>query len=116
MKEKTYRVINTHDYKSENKKVHEYDIVEHVNGEGHEIVTLYRSNDPIWSESARGEKVLTIIDTGNGVIFPKKEFTNEVGYDKYAELYILMSFVNKAKTNLYTGDVQEIIYTNTFEL
>jgi hypothetical protein len=116
MKEKTYRVINTHDYKSENLKVHEYDIIEHVNGEGHQITTLYRSNDHIWSEGSRGEKVITIIDTGNEVIFPKKEFTNEVGYDKFAELYILISFINKTKMNVYTGDIQQIEITNTYEL
>jgi hypothetical protein len=116
MKEKTYRVINTHDYKSENLKVHEYDIIEHVNGDGHQITTLYKSNDPIWCQSSRGEKVITIIDTGNEMIFPKKEFANEVGYDKFAELYILISFINKTKMNVYTGDIQQIEITNTYEL
>jgi len=115
MKEKIYSVINTY-HESENNRIHEYDIIEKINGEGHHIISLYKSKNETWSKDERGKNVITLIDTGNGMIFPKKEFINDVDYLKVAELYILFSFINKTKTNIYTGDIQQIEITNTYEI
>jgi hypothetical protein len=114
---KMYRVINTLDYKSENKEVHEYTIMQYLNDNDHEVTALHRSHDDVWSESRRGEEVIKLIDTGDMVIFPKKEFAGDVQYDKYAELFILLSFVNKTeRMPLYQGRIEEIIATETIEI
>lgn len=114
---KKYRVSNTLDYKSENKIVHEYTIIQTVNEEGHEVTTLYRSNDDVWSEGNRGEELFSLIDTGDDVRFPKKEFANTVGYDRFAELYIVLAFLNKTeRMPLYQGVAEEIDQHKTYEI
>jgi hypothetical protein len=113
---KTYRVLNTHDFKSENKIVHEYDIVKRLNDDGFEEITLYRSYEEHWAEENRGERLSTLIDTGDAVIFPKKKYIGEVDYATYAELYILMAFVNKTEhMPLFKGIIEEVT-TKSFEI
>jgi len=120
MTNKTYRVLNTHDYKSQNKIVHEYTICVDVTDEG-QVVTLNRSYDGVWSEDRRGEEVISLIDTGDYVIYPKKlfssKFSGEVGYDLHAELFILLTFMNKSeRMPLFQGIIEEITPTQTFEI
>ena len=62
MEQKMYRVINTLDYKSENKIVHEYTIMQYMNDNGHEVTTLHRSHDDVWAEGRRGEEVIKVIE------------------------------------------------------
>lgn len=117
MKPKKYRVLNTHDYKSQNKIVHEYDIVVDMNEEGIEVITLYRSHDETWSENIRGEEIVSLIDTGEMMIFPKKTFAGDVGYDKFAELFVLLSFLNKTYSmSLYKGTIEEVTDIKTYEI
>ena len=117
MKPKKYRVLNTHDYKSENKIVHEYDIIVDMNEEGIEVTTLYRSHNDIWSESIRGEEIVYLIDTGETMIFPKKIFSGDVGYDKFAELFVLLSFLNRTDSMpLYKGTIEEVTDIQTYEI
>jgi len=117
MKPKKYRVLNTHDYKTENKIVHEYDIIVDMNKNGHEVTTLFRSHEETWSEDNRGEEIVSLIDTGDMMIFPKKEFAGDVDYDKIAELYILLHFINKTeRMPMYQGTIEEIIPTHTIEI
>jgi hypothetical protein len=114
---KMYRVMNTHDYKVENKIVHEYTISVTTNNNGHTVTTLSRSLDDVWAENLRGEEVVSIIDTGDMIIFPKKEFAGDVGYDKFAELFILLSFINKTEhLPLYQGDIEEITPGKSFNI
>jgi len=114
---KTYRVTNTLDYQSENKIVHEYTIMQYMNDNGHEVTALHRSHDDCWAEGRRGEEVIKVIDTGDMVIFPKKEFAGDVDYDKIAELYILLHFINKTeRMPMYQGTIEEIIPTHTIEI
>ena len=114
---KTYRVTNTLDYQIENKIVHEYTIMQYMNDNGHEVTALHRSHDEVWAESRRGEEVIKVIDTGDMVIFPKKEFSGDVGYDKIAELYILLHFINKTeRMPMYQGKIEEVIPTQTIEI
>jgi len=112
-----YRVLNTLDYQSENKIVHEYTIMQYANNDGNTVTALHRSHDDVWTESVRGEEILKIIDTGDELIFPKKVFNGEVGYDKFAELYIVMHFMNKTeRMPLFQGKIEEIIPTETIEI
>jgi len=116
MMSKIYRVMNTLDFKSENKIVHEYTITVDLTDQGEEI-TLCRSYDDCWSENNRGEQVIKLIDTGDGVIYPKKMYTGEVGYDLHTELFILLSFLNKTEhLPLYQGDIEEITPQKSFEI
>lgn len=112
-KNKLYRVLNTHDYKSENKIVHEYDISSNVRDDGIHI-TLYRSHDDCWDSSVRGEKVIEVLDTGDEMIYPKKMFSGVVDYAKHAELFILLSFLNKTEfMPLYQGEIHEVVEAQT---
>lgn len=114
---KMYRVLNTLDYQSENKIVHEYTIMKYTNNEGDQVVALHRSHDDVWTESVRGEEIFAIIDTGDNLIFPKKTFNGEVGYDKLAELYIVMHFMNKTeRMPLFQGKIEEIVENETIEI
>jgi hypothetical protein len=97
--------------------VHEYDIIVDINSNGHEVTTLYRSYDDVWSEHSRGEELISFIDTGDMMVFPKKEFAGDVQYDRFAELYILISFINKTQfLPLYEGRVEEVIPDKSFEI
>ena len=117
MDQKMYRVMNTLDYKSENKIVHEYTIMQYMNNNGHEVTALHRSHDDCWAESRRGEEVIKLIDTGDMIIFPKKEFAGDVLYDKFAELHVLLAFLNKTeRMPLYQGTIEEITPKQSFEI
>jgi len=109
--------MNTHDFKAENKIVHEYTIMVYMNNNGHQVTSLHRSHDEVWAEGRRGEEVVKLIDDGDMVIFPKKEFAGDVQYDKYAELFILLSFVNKTeRMPLYQGVIEEVVDAKTIEI
>ena len=117
MNQKVYRVSNTFDYKSENKIAHDYTIIQYMNKNGHQVTGLYRSHEEVWVEDRRGEEIIKLVDTGDMIIFPKKEFAGDVGYDKLAELHILLSFINKTeRMPLYQGTIEEIIDTKTIEI
>jgi hypothetical protein len=113
---KIYKVINTHDFKSENKVVHEYTITVNITEKG-QVITLYRSFDDCWEQSHRGEEIFTIIDTGDGLIYPKKLFVGDVDYALHAELFIILSFLNKTEhMPLYKGDIEEVTPQQSFEI
>lgn len=102
---KQYRVFNT----EEDVEIHEYNITVDMNDNGHEEITLYRSRGETWSSPARGEERIKLIDTGNMIVFPKKMFSGDAGYDDFAELFIIMSFINKTShMPVYKGRIEEI--------
>lgn len=102
---KQYRVFNTED----DIEIHEYNITVDVNDNGHEEITLYRSRGETWSDNARGEERIKLIDTGNMMVFPKKMFSGDAGYDDFAELFVIMSFINKTSTmRVYKGRIEEV--------
>ena len=101
-----YRVINL---ETENEEVHEYNIFVQMNGNNHREIILTRSLDDTWSDHAKGQEVIKIIDTGDGYVLPKKEFAGDVGYDKFAELYILMQFISKTEhLPTYIGRIEKV--------
>lgn len=114
---KMYKVLNTQDYKSENKIVHEYTIMQYMNNNGHQVTALHRSQDDVWAEGRRGEEVIKLVDTGDFFVFPKKEFAADVQYDKFAELFILFNFLNKTeRMPLYQGNIEEFTPQSSFEI
>lgn len=103
---KIYRVMNT--FPGEENGRHEYDIhVEETNG-GTKY-SLIRSKAGHWSEHAQEKTVCAILDDGDGYKL-SKHITRNLGYDTAAELFILMSFINKQGfTNcFFMGTVEEV--------
>jgi len=114
-KPRLFKVYNTEE--SPKKVVHEYNIIQEMNNNGHLVTTLSRSYDDVWAEDRRGEDVISLIDTGNEMIFPKKEFAGDVLYDRFAELFILLNFMNKTeRMPLYQGIIEEITPGKSFEI
>ena len=105
----SYRVMNTFDYLSENKIVNEYLITVNETDDGCEEYVLSRTHEEIWDSSVRGQEILRIIDTGDGYISPKRIFAKDVDYAIFAELFILMNFINKTSfTPIYKGTIEKI--------
>ena len=64
---------------------HEYTI--------HVKYTLFRSENKCWTSTARGEKLLSITNTGNEIILDRK--IKVMDYAQLAELRLLLRFENK---------------------
>ena len=117
MYQRIFKVSNTFDYKSSNQIVHEYTIMQYMNNNGHEVTALHRSHDDVWAENRRGEEIMKLIDTGDMIIYPKKMFTGDVDYAMHAELFILLTFLNKTEhMPLYQGTIEEVIDAKTIEI
>ena len=101
-----YRVMNT--FPGEENGRHEYDI--HVEdtiiGKKYSLI---RSQAGHWADDAKGQTVVAIADDGDQMIL-SKHITKNLGYDTAAELFILMSFINKqGLTNcFFMGTVEEV--------
>ena len=88
---------------------YEYDITVETNDKGHKVHTLYRSGADSWSHNTKNEKILTIIDTGNSMVIPSLKISESVGYDTFAELFILMSFINKTESMpFFQGKIEKV--------
>lgn len=103
-----YRIINTWD---EDQK-YEYDIYVENTDEG-TVYRMYYSNNETWSEHVRGALIYRVVNDGNSYKFthnkiPKKE----LDYAQAAELYVLMSFMNKLE-GMFTGDIIHVKKVDT---
>lgn len=108
-----FRVYNTYDHLGD---MHDYDVTIENIDKGKKI-TLFRSYGGDWSDDCKGEEIFSLLDTGNGVIFPKKIYTKEVDYSKLAELFVILSIINKTDKNpVYGGRVEEVIESNNFNI
>jgi hypothetical protein len=105
--------MNTSDY---DYSMHEYDI--HVReNQGETIYTMNRSYSDHWAEQFRGTEVLSIADDGNGYMFPKNMFKQEVDYASGAELMIMLNFINRNSTQpLFVGEIEEYEVTNKYSI
>jgi hypothetical protein len=111
---KQYRVINTFDG---NQDQHEYNI-EVIKENNAVTFEMYRTNNDVWGESRKGEKCISIVDTGDGFLLPKN-IKGELDYDVAAELYILLSFINKkdkALPSLFEGTIETIEIIDSINL
>lgn len=80
-----YLVINTDGE-------HEYTIHVKTTNKGVKY-TLFRSENKCWTSTARGEKLLSITNTGNELIFDRK--FKSLDYAELAELRLLLRFENR---------------------
>lgn len=82
--EKIYQVIDKVN------KEHDYNIsVQDINKGT--LYGLYRSMSSNWTEGCRGEKVMEILDDGNGYI---SKLSKNLDYSQGVELLILLTFMN----------------------
>lgn len=74
----------------------EYIIKKEALSSGGVYYKLYRSNSDHWSSNARGEHVLTIEDTGNGLIlgWSEKVKKHTLEYTQAETLRIILNFEN----------------------
>lgn len=86
--------------------VHEYDIVKELTDEG-EKITLFRSNNPIWTEQAKGEKILSLFNDGNEIKFDRK--FKSLDYAELFELRLLLNFEQQTDVNLLNRKKYRII-------
>lgn len=59
---------------------------------------LSRSGSGCWSEHARNEVVLTLLDNGNGVKI-KPKIGKELNYAELAQLQLLLQFISQHEKN-----------------
>lgn len=86
MGKKKYYVINN------DEQFIEYIIKVKVNKDkGHTKYTLYRSDNEIWSEHVKGEKIASIKDDGDGLIFSHSN--KKLEYSSAEEIRILLNFI-----------------------
>ena len=85
---------------------HDYDVtVEHT--DAGTVYTMFYSRNHYWDQSARGKKVMTVIDDGNGLVFNPRA-NKAMDYAEVAELFAMLSFINsQEKYGLYKGDIIE---------
>lgn len=95
---KTYRVLNDNG-------LHEYDIYvkETKQGTSYELLT---SNTETWSDGRRNEKLLSIVNTGDGYKI-SRSLNKSIDYNEMAELYILLEFIQE-HDYMYRGSIIEV--------
>jgi len=109
-----FRVYNTFDQK--NSQIHDYDVTIETTDKG-EKITLYRNNGGDWADDCKGEEIFSLLDTGNGVIFPKNIYSKEVIYSNVAKLFVVLSVINKTdRAPIYGGRVEEVIESVNFNI
>jgi hypothetical protein len=103
---KIYRVMNT--FPGEENGRHEYDIHVKETSRGTKY-SLIRSKAGHWSDSFKGEKCVSILDTGDDMIL-SNHITNQLDYALGAELFILMSFINAQglHNSFFMGTIEEV--------
>ena len=97
-KTKTYRVINdqnVHDYTIFCKKIKKGILYE-----------LYISPKEDWAEDYKNEKVLSIVDNGNGYKI-SYHIGKNIEYHKMVELYVLLSFIQHYD-DIYKGSIIKV--------
>lgn len=97
-------------------EVHDYDVTIEDTDKGDKY-TLYRSNGANLSDECKGEEIFSLLDTGNGIVFPKKIYTKDVYYHNLAELFVLLSVMNKTdRFPIYGGRVEEVLESVNFNI
>jgi predicted acetyltransferase len=85
---------------------HDYDVTVEITDDG-TLYSMYYSSNHYWNEERRGEKIMTILDDGDGYIVTPK-FGKNMDYAEMAELFAMLSFINSQENyGLYKGDILE---------
>jgi len=109
-----FKVYNTFDQKGT--QTHDYDITVEDTDKGHKY-TLFRSDGGDWADDCKGEELFSLLDTSNGYLFPKNMYSKDVDYSNLAELFVLLSVINKTDLlPIYGGRVEEVIESTNFNI
>ena len=90
--------------------VHEYNIVKESTDKGEEI-TLFRSNNPTWTDHARGEKIMSLINDGNEITFDRMFIS--LDYAEFFELSLLLNFEQQIDNNSLNRKKYRIVEDKT---
>jgi hypothetical protein len=71
---------------------YEYDITVEETDNGIKT-TLFNSSSSVWSESAKGKEILSMLNDGNGIKFSHK-IGKKLNYSELAELRLLLNVEN----------------------
>jgi hypothetical protein len=104
MKDKQIYIVLDH------KGVHEYDIVKESTDKGEEI-TLFRSNNPTWTEQSKGEKIMSLVNNGDGITFDRK--FKSLDYAELFELRLLLNFEQQIDNNSLNRKKYRIVEDKT---
>jgi len=103
---KTYMVFN-------HENEHDYNIVSKLTDDGLNI-TVYRSNSHTWQSNVRGEKILSLTNNGNGIVFDRK--IKELDYSDLVVLRLLLNFEHQTDDNPINREKLRVIEDKaTFE-
>jgi hypothetical protein len=85
--------------------VHAYTlIVKEINETKQTKYTLKSSKSDIWAQHFRNTKLITAIDTGNGIVVEALEFqlenVSELDYSSFEYLYLLLDCIKKLDDNI----------------
>lgn len=89
---------------------HEYDIVVKNCKKGKKF-SIFLSNGEQWHDSAKGKLELTMLDTGEGVIFTPS--LGEIGYDQLTNVRLLMGLERKLDSNPMNREKYKAIHGKT---
>ena len=69
---------------------------------------MRRATGSNWSQEVQGEEVFRMKDDGNGLKF-KNKISKNLDYSQFAELYILMRFIDVMEhKHIYLGTIREL--------
>ena len=82
--------------------------IEVIDHHKHTELIMRRGTGSNWSKEAQGEEVFRMEDDGNGLKF-KNKIGKTLDYSEFAELYILMRFINvMGHKHIYLGTIREL--------
>lgn len=109
MSKRTFVIMDT---AGEDGYSHDYDVSVELTDAG-TLYTMHYSRNHYWDERLRGEKIMTILDDGDGFIVNPK-FSKTMDYAEMAELFAMLSFINsQERMGLYKGDILETTYVKS---
>lgn len=109
MNKRTFQIVDT---AGEDGYSHDYDVTVELTDAG-TVYTMYYSMNHYWDESRRGQKIMNIIDDGDGFVVNPK-FSKAMDYAEMAELFAMLSFINsQERMGLYKGDILETTYVKS---
>jgi hypothetical protein len=109
MNKRTFQIVDT---AGEDGYSHDYDVTVELTDAG-TVYTMHYSMNHYWDEKRRGEKIMTIIDDGDGYVVNPK-FNKAMDYAEMAELFAMLSFINsQERMGLYKGNILETTFVKS---
>lgn len=99
MKEEKYLIYDSQD-------TLEYIVIKKITDKGVKT-TIYRSESGIWSQHAKGEKLLSIINDGSKIVFNKK--IKEIDFSQLLELRLLLNIEHQTDDNKMNREYHKMV-------